>query len=248
MADYISEYSCKIGYMNYETKPETIEFILAQMQDALERQYREGRALSSQVMQIFGGSTLATALFGLSYSLEHLDALTTILYSVGFLVYFVASLLTFRNMSVNLLQSQPQVTLLSSDSRQKYVPELSQELLKDVKRTYCGNVGSLQDRARGKTFLICAVVAQFQLFILGAYNDFLARADSQFVGSASFSEHWPGIILGIAAVLAIIYSLHSFVFSNVPKNVARLFIVVVILLFFLMLLFSYLELAEIFLS
>ena len=55
-----------MGCMSYETKPETIEFILAQMQDALERQYRQEQALNGQVMQMFGGSTIATALFGLS--------------------------------------------------------------------------------------------------------------------------------------------------------------------------------------
>ena len=221
--------------MSYETKPETIEFILAQIQDELERQYRQEQTLNGQVMQMLAGSTLAAALFGLSFSLEHLDAVTAILYAAGFIMYLVTSLLTFRNLSVNLLRGRPQATLLSPESCQMYVEELSQKLLLDVERTYCDNAEILKDKVRGRTFLICAVVVQFQLFIFGAFFDFLARAASQISGNFSFLEQWPGVIIGITTVLAIIFSLYSFVLRSVPKKMDLLFASVAILFCILML-------------
>ena len=129
--------------MSYEEKPETIAFILSQLQSALEQHHRQELALNGQVIQMFGGSTLATALFGLSFSLEHLDVLTAIVYSAGFIVYFIASFLTFRNLSINISQSWSQAVLLSSESHQKYVPELSQELISEVKGAYSHNVAVL---------------------------------------------------------------------------------------------------------
>ena len=202
--------------MTSDIKPDTQEFILSQVQDALRDQLGEARRTDGQVTQVFGGATIVAGLFGLSISVDHINATVVTLYGMGFLAYLLASLFTFRALTCRINQTRLHPTLLKSESSEKYVFELIKELLKGAREDYENNVDTLTRKNRQRYFLIGTVALEFLLFLSGMALSFLSQGISIHGKMELSSEHLWGLYFGVFVLASGIFVL-PLVFSNIPR-------------------------------
>ena len=206
-----------------ETKHETLEFLLARTETAVDHQLADSQTIDGQVVQLFGGGTIIAGFFGLSLSVTDIGPVDAVLCGMGFLAYLVASIFTLRNLTTHLSRGEIEDRLFSSEASQRYKFEIELDLLEDARDIHLQNMESLRQKARERYILIGAVALEFYLFLIAMAFNLAAQADVDLNANIDFATHWEEVAAAI--VIALFgFQVLGFIFHNANRKWRRIFI------------------------